>query len=87
MMVVKIKKPYGTKMCVVKRRLKSEDYKHCLEAAKLENKINYLDTNNLNMDNLQENHKKLLKNGKLTLKIQQRFQSEKHNVFTEKVYL
>ena len=86
-MVVKIKKPYGTKMCVVKRRLKSEDYKHCLEAAKLENKINYLDTNNLNMDNLQENHKKLLKNGKLTLKIQQRFQSEKHNVFTEKVYL
>ena len=86
-MVVKIKKPNGTKMCVVKRRLKSEDYKHCLEAAKLENKINYLDTNNLNMDNLQENHKKLLKNGELTLKIQQRFQSEKHNVFTEKVYL
>ena len=30
-------------MCVVKRKLKFEYYKHCLEATQLENKINYLE--------------------------------------------
>ena len=28
------------KKCVIKRKLKFEDYKHCLEAIQVENKIN-----------------------------------------------
>ena len=33
------KKAKGTKKCLVKRKLKFEDYKHCLETTQLENKI------------------------------------------------
>ena len=36
------KKAKGTKKCVIKRKLKFEDYKNCLEAAQLKNKIKYL---------------------------------------------
>ena len=36
----KDKKSRGTKKCVLKRKLKFEDYKHCLAATQLENKIN-----------------------------------------------
>ena len=32
------KKAKGTKKCVIKRRLKFEDYKNCLEAAQTEKK-------------------------------------------------
>ena len=32
----------GTKNRVIKRKLKFEDYRHCLEATQLENKINQL---------------------------------------------
>ena len=39
MMVVKIKKAKGTKKSDIKRKLKFENYKNCLEAKKLENKI------------------------------------------------
>ena len=35
------KKAKGTKMCVIKRKLKFENYKNCLEAVQLENKINH----------------------------------------------
>ena len=35
------KKAKGTKNCVIKQKLKFEDYKHCLEATQFENKINY----------------------------------------------
>ena len=35
------KKSKGTKKCVIKRRLKFENYKNCLEATQLNNKINY----------------------------------------------
>ena len=34
------KKTKGTKKCVIKRKLKFEDYENCLEATQLENKIN-----------------------------------------------
>ena len=34
------KKGKGTKNCVIKRKLKLQDYKNCLEAAQIENKIN-----------------------------------------------
>ena len=32
-----------TKRCSIKRKLKFENYKNCLEATQLENKINHLD--------------------------------------------
>ena len=38
-----VKKAKGTKKCVLKRKLKFENYKNFLEAAKLENKIKYLE--------------------------------------------
>ena len=58
MTVVKIKKAKGTKKCVVKRKLKFESYKNCLEATQLENKINYLEINEINIDSI----KKITKN-------------------------
>ena len=36
------KKAKDTKKGVIKRKLKFEDYKKCLEAAQIENKINHL---------------------------------------------
>ena len=41
MMNIKISK--GTKKGVIKRKLKFQDYKNCLKAARLERKINYLE--------------------------------------------
>ena len=40
--MIKIKKAKGTKKCVIKRKLKFQDYKNCLEAAQIENEINHL---------------------------------------------
>ena len=51
----------GAKRFVVKRKIKFEDYKLCLEATQLENKINHLEKYNLNEDNFQENHKEFIK--------------------------
>ena len=42
--------------------------------------MKYLEENKIDIDNIKE----FLKNNKSILKIQQRFKSEKHNVFTEK---
>ena len=39
----KNKKVKGTKKCVIKRKLKFENYKNCLEATQLENKINCIE--------------------------------------------
>lgn len=39
-----------------------------LVVTQLENKLNYLGKNNLNVDNLQENHKEFIKGNKLMLK-------------------
>ena len=36
------KKAKGTKKCIIKRELKFKNYKNCLEATQLENKINHL---------------------------------------------
>ena len=38
----KNKKAKGTKKCVMKRKLKFENFKNCLEATQLDNEINYL---------------------------------------------
>ena len=37
------------------------------------------------MNTLKEHRKEFIKNNKLILKTQERFRSEKHNVFTEKI--
>ena len=37
------KKAKGTKICVIKRKLKFENYKNCLEAIELENKVKHLE--------------------------------------------
>ena len=39
------KKTKGTKQSVMKRKVKFEIYKNCLEATQLDNKINYLEKN------------------------------------------
>ena len=39
------KKEKDTKMCIIKRKFKFEDYKYCFEATQLENKINQLKNN------------------------------------------
>ena len=41
--MIKIKKTKETKNCDIKRKLKFEDYKNCLEAAQIGNKINHLE--------------------------------------------
>ena len=77
------KKAKGTKMCVIK--LKFENYKSCLEVTQLDNKINHLEKNKINIDSLKSNPKKFITNNKSILKPQQRFKSERHNVFTEEI--
>ena len=39
------KKVKGTKNCVMKRKLKFQDHKNCLEATQLQNKMNRLEKN------------------------------------------
>ena len=39
----KDKKAQGTKKCVIKRKLKFKDYKNCIEAVQIENKISHLE--------------------------------------------
>ena len=52
--VSKDKKPEGTKTYVIKRKLKFENFKVCLEATHLENKINYLEKNKINIDSIKK---------------------------------
>ena len=58
------KKAKGTKKCVIKRKLKFQDYKNCLEAAQTENKTNYLEKN---VDSLKEDKKKIHKKQKINI--------------------
>ena len=81
MTVMKIKKAKGTKKCDIKRKLKFENYKNCLEATELENKINYLEKNKIDIDSI----KKFIENNKSILKIQLKFKCERQNVFTEEI--
>ena len=46
------KKAKVTKKCVIKRKLKSENYKNSIEATQLDNKIKYLEKNKINIDSL-----------------------------------
>ena len=56
-----------------------------IKAIQLNNKINCLEENEIDIDSSKKDHKKFIKNNKLILKIQQRFKSERHNVFTEEI--
>ena len=47
-----VKKAKGTKKCVIKRKLKFENYKNCLKATQLDNKIKYREKNKINIDSL-----------------------------------
>ena len=69
----------------MKKNLKFENYKNCLEAAQLENKINYIEKNKTNIDSIKENHKEFIKNNISILKTQQRFKSKRHNICTEEI--
>ena len=51
----------STYKCVIKRKLKFEDYKNCLEANELRNKLNRLEKNKNNIDSLREKPKELIK--------------------------
>ena len=44
-----------------RRKLKYEEYEHCLEGTQLENKIRLLEKNKVDLDRLRENHKELKK--------------------------
>ena len=46
-MGVKIKKEKNTQKCVIRGKIKFDDYKNCLEATHIENKINYLEKRKL----------------------------------------
>ena len=46
------KKTKSTKKCVIKRKIKFENYKNCLEATKFDNKIKYLKKNKIGIDSL-----------------------------------
>ena len=43
------KKEKATKRCVIKRKIKFKNYKNCLESTQLDNKINYLEKNEMNV--------------------------------------
>ena len=77
------KKAKGTKKCVIKRKLKFQDYRNCLEAVQVKRKINYLRKKKIDVDSLKEDQKEFV-NNKLILKTQ-RFKSERHSVFTEEI--
>ena len=62
------KKAKGTKKCVIKIELKFQDYKNCLNAAKIDEKLKYLELKKINVHKLKE----LVKN-KTILKAEQRF--------------
>ena len=79
--MIKIKKRKEQR--VIKRKLKFQDHKNCLEVVQIERNIKYLEKKKINVDILKEDQKEFVKNNKLISKIQQIFKSEMHNVFTE----
>ena len=44
------RKAQGTKKCVIKWKLKFENYKNCLETTQLDNKRKHLEKNKINID-------------------------------------
>ena len=54
------KKEKGKRECVIKRKFKFENYKTCLEATQLKNKLNRLNKNKISIDSI----KKIINNSK-----------------------
>ena len=79
------KKAKGTKKCVIKQKIKFENYKNCLEANQIENKTNDLEKNQIEIDHIKENHREFMKNNKSMLESQQKFKSERHNAISEEI--
>ena len=59
--IMEIKKQKAQKKCVIKRKLKFEDYQNCLEAAQMANKINHVEKNKFDTDSLKEDQKEFIK--------------------------
>ena len=78
-------KQKAQKKCVIKIKLKIENYKNCVEATQLKNKTNHLEKNQVDTDSLNKNHKEFIRNNKSILKTQQRPKSERCNAFTEEI--
>ena len=68
MITTKIKKEKAQK-CVIKWKLKIEDYTHYI-AAQHENKIHQLENNKVDVNSLRGNYKKSIKKNKLILRSQ-----------------
>ena len=49
---MQIKKQKAQKKCFIKRKLKFENYKNCLEATQFEDKLQHLEKKKINSDNL-----------------------------------
>ena len=49
------------KKYAIKGKLKFEDFKNCLEASQLENKISHLEKSKIDVDSLEEDHKEFIK--------------------------
>ena len=44
----------NTKKCIIKTKLRFQDYKNCLDAAQIENKINHFDENRIDVESPKE---------------------------------
>ena len=60
MTVVKIKNQKAQKS-VIKRKLKFENYKNCLEATQRDNKVNYIEKKETNIDSLKKDQRDFIK--------------------------
>ena len=56
------KKAKYTKKLKKTKKLKFENYKNCLEASQLENRISHLDKNKIDIDSIKKYQKKIIKN-------------------------
>ena len=55
------RKSKSTKTCIMKRKLKFEDCKNCLQPAQTERKINYLEEKKIDVDSLEQDKNKFVK--------------------------
>ena len=55
------RKAKSTKTCVMKRKLKFEHCKNCLQPAQIERKINYLEEKKIDVDSLEQDKNKFVK--------------------------
>ena len=66
------KKAKSTKKTAIKRKIKFENYKNCLEVTQLENEISYLEKNKTDIDSIKKNQKEFIRSNELILKKQQK---------------